>query len=263
MKTTICILLLASLVTCLCFYSLPLAAQETKSQMYLVGCDVVNPSMETKRYQTVKEQLAFFDKYKWPYPWSVYATNDYCYYYLIPVNDFTDIGNVFNAWTEVLGRAGNEWKALYAKYFGVVQSTSFFVLSSTPELSYVPTSPRLKPGEGNLVIIDAWYATLGKEEEFEKHMKEVVALMKKRNITDRWDAFVGGIGTEQPLYAFAARDTNMADFWTHNAEMWKALGKEGNTLFDQLQACTRKREWKFAWYQPELAYTPKEKKQVK
>jgi hypothetical protein len=263
MKTTISILLLAGLVTCLCFCSLPLAAQVTKSQMYLVGCDVVNPSMETKYLQTVKEQVAMFDKYKFPYAWSVYATNDYCYYYLFSVNDFTDIGNVFNAaLPEFAGRAGNEWKALYAKFSGVVQSTSFFVLTFTPELSYIPTSPRLKPGVGNVVIIDAWYAMVGKEEEFENHIKELFALMKKRNITDGWNAFVGGIGTEQ-LYAFVTRDTSMADFWTHNAEMWKTLGKERSALIDQLKACTRKREWKFAWYQPELGYTPKEKKQTK
>jgi hypothetical protein len=263
MKKRICILLLAGLVTCLCFYSPPLAAQQTKSQMYLVGYDVVNPSMTTKYYQTVKEQVMLFDKYKWPYPWSVYATNDYCYYYLIPVNDFTDIGNLFNATTEFLGRASTEWKAVYAKFVGVVQSSSFSVFTLTPELSYVPTSPRLKPGEGNFVILDVWYVTVGKEEEFENHIKDLVALMKKRNITDRWDALVGGIGTEQPLYEFVAHDTTMADFWTHNAEMWKALGKEGSTLFEQLQACTRKREWKFEWYQPELSYTPKEKRQAK
>jgi hypothetical protein len=262
MRTPIVILLLAGLVACLCFHGSPLAAQGLKSQMYLVGCDVVNPSMDTKYRQTAKEQVALFDKYKYSYPWSAYATNDYSYYYLMPVNDFTDIGNSFNALAEFVGKAGNEWKALYAKYFGVVQSTSFFVLTLTPELSYVPTSPRLKPGEGNFVIIDEWYATVGKEEEFENHIKDLVALMKKRNITDRWDAFVGGIGTEQH-YAFVARDTNMADFWTHNAEMWKALGKEGGPLFDQLQACTRKREWKFAWYQPELSFSPIEKKQAK
>lgn len=78
MKATIPILLLVALATCLCFYSLPLAAQVTKSQIYLVACDIVNPSLETKYYQTVKEQLGLFDKYEYPYPWSVYATNDYC-----------------------------------------------------------------------------------------------------------------------------------------------------------------------------------------
>ena len=263
MKTSISVLLLAALVTCLCVYAPSLTAQEKKSQMYFVGCDVVNPYMDSKYDTTVKEQVALFDKYKWPYPFSVYATNDYCYYYLTPVKDFTEIGNSFKAAEELIGKAGIEWKAIYAKFTGVVQSTTFSVFTFTPELSYTPASPRLKQGEGNFVIIDEWYALVGKEEDFENHIKELVALMKKRNVTAEWDAFVGGLGTEQPLYAFAARDTNMADFWAHNADMWKALGKEGGTLFDKLQACTRKHEWKFAWYQPELSYTPKEKNQPK
>jgi hypothetical protein len=263
MKTHISARLLAGLVPCLCFYSLPLAAQAPKSQMYVVGCDVVNPSMEAKYYQTVKEQLALFDKYDWPYTWSVYGTNDYCYYYMMPVKDFTDVGKLLNAFADVAAKGGAEWKTMYGKYVGAIQSSSMFVLTSAPELSYVPTSPRLKPGEGNIVILDIWYATVGKEEEFENHTKQVFALAEKRNITSAWNAFVGGLGTEQPVYVFAARDTTMVSFWAANADMWKALGKEGSTIMDQMQGCTRKREWKFAWYQPGLGYAPKEKRQPK
>jgi len=263
MKTPISIVLLAGLVTCLCLYSPPLAAQQSKAQMYLVGCDVVNPSMTPKYYEIVKEQVRLFDKYKWPFAWSVYAANDYSYYYLIPVNDYADIGNFYTALAEFAGRAGTEWTSLYARFAGVVQSTTFFVLTQTPELSHIPASPGLKTGEGNFAILDAWYATIGKEEEFESHMKDLVALMKKHNITDRWDALVAGVGAEQGLYEFVAHDTSMVDFWIRNEKMWNALGKEGSTLFAQLQSCTRKREWKFEWYQPELSFTPKEKRQPK
>jgi hypothetical protein len=84
----------------------------------------------------------------------------------------------------------------------------------------------------------------------------MMAICQKKNVRDSWNCYAGSLGVEQPVYIFAGSDKDEATFLEHNAAMWKLLGKDVTDVYNKMMALCRKREYKRAWYQPELSYSP-------
>lgn len=233
------------------------SAQEAESQMYLLFDCVVKPLADAKLYDALKEMVAFYSKHAFPYAWSVYATNDYHYQYLIPIKGYADLATFFKTDEEIMTKAAAEYQALLEKFNDTYDSYEFQVYMFRPDLSLIPTKPYYKPEETNFVALDIWSVVPGKEQEAEKLSKELMALCQKKEVRDTWYCYAGSLGVEQPVYVFAGPDKDEAAFIAHNAEMWKLLGKDVTELYNKMIALCRKREHKRAWYQPELSYSPK------
>jgi len=255
MKSKISCGLLMVLLVVLC--SGLASAQTEKSQMYLVYDCWVKPLADAKLYDALKEMTAFYAKHAFPYSWSVYATGDYHYNYLIPISGYADIDKFFKTDEEIMTKAAAEYQALLEKFKDTYDSYEFQVYTFRPDLSITPAKPYYKPEEMNFVALDSWSFIPGKEQEAEKLTKEMVALCQKKNVRDSWYCYAGSLGVEQPVYIFAGPDKDEAGFISHNAEMWKLLGKDVTDVYNKMMAICRKREYKRAWYQPELSYSPK------
>lgn len=233
------------------------SAQQAKSQMYLVYDCIVRPSADAKLYDALKEMTAFCTKHAFPYSWSVYATDDYHYYYLIPIDGYADIEKYFKTEEQTMSNAAVEYQALMEKFKDTNESYEFQVYTDRPDLSYISAHPYYKSEEMGFVELDIWSFVPGKEREAENLCKEFFALCNKKNIRDTWYCMAGTLGVEQPVYAFVCHDKNEGEFIKHNAEMWKLLGKDVDDIWNRLLAICRKRESKREWYQPELSYSPK------
>jgi hypothetical protein len=233
----------------------PAPAQEKKSQMYLVEEILVKPSVDAAFMDLEKEAIALCQKLKWPYPWTCYAADDYRYFFLTPVANLAEVDSYYKAAAEFFAKSGADFKPLMDRFSELVEYDRYFILTYSPEFSLIPEKPRFKPGETDFFFFDIWYIKPGKEAESEKLNKEFMALVRARGVQDTWYCFVGGLGTEQPVYYMAGPDT-LVDFFKHNAEMWKLLGKEAGELQKKMLALCRRRESAMVWYTPELSYTP-------
>jgi len=245
--------LVFALVFGLCLGVAP--AQEKKSQMYLVEEILVKPSADAAFYELEKEAIALCQKLKWPYGWRGYYTDDNKYYFVMPIANLAEVDSYYKAAAEFFAKSGAEFKPLMDKFSGLAEYDRYFILTFMPEFSLIPDKPRYKPGETDFFYFDIWYIKPGMESEFEKFGPEFAAFSKKKGVKDTWYCLVGGLGTEQPVYYMAGPD-KMVDFFKHNVEMWKLMGKEASDIQQKMLLLCRKRESVMAWQLPELSYTP-------
>jgi len=261
MKSKVSIILMVCFVVSLCALTTLAQAQEQKAQLYVVWDIVVKPSKVGDFEAASKEEVALYAKYKFPYAWSVSRTSDYHYYYLIPVENFAAIDNIFKAFDKVAKMAGEEYKEMLDKFIGTYEYVQPSVYSLNYELSFFSEKQKEKAGEENFVFFDIFYFKTGKEKEVEKLMKEMIALVEEKGAAEAqsWYCYQGIMGAETPVYLYTARAKNAIDFYTQNAKMWDLLGEESGELYRKIMANVRKREPKNGWYRPDLSYIPKEK----
>lgn len=231
------------------------SAQEKKSQMYLVEEVLVKPSADAAFYDLQKENVAMCQKHKWGTPWTCYAADDNRYFFVMPIASLADVDNYYREAGEFFAKNGAEFKPLLDKFSQLAEYDRYFILTYRPEFSLIPEKPRFKPGETDFLFFDIWYIIPGKEMEVETILSaDFMALAKNKEVRDSWYCLVGGLGTEQPVYYMAASDT-LVDFFKHNAEMWKLLGKEAGDMQKKMLTYCRKRDSLMVWYTPELSYT--------
>lgn len=261
MRGKISVFLMAGLVIGLCALTTLAKAEEQKAQLYMVWDMVVNPSTVGEYEAATKEEVALYAKYKCPYAWSVFRTSDNHYYFLMAMENFAAIDNIFKAFDKVEKMAGEEYQEMLDLFAGTYEYIQPSVYSLNYELSLFSEKQKEKAEEENFFFIDIFYIKTGKEKEVEKLMKEMSALLEEKGAAEvqSWYCYQGIMGAETPVHYMVARAKNPIDFYTQNAKMWKSLGEEGDSLYQKLMNLLRKREHKQGWYCPDLSYTPKEK----
>ena len=244
-----------------CLNVLPTLAQDTerKTELWINYDMVVKPSMVNECEAVVKDMVAKDTKYKLGYQYYTVSTEDFHYSFKVQLENYGDFDNYLKAWNVVATKMGVEQhQALYNRFAGTYESYSVDAAYRRYDLSYSPENPRLKWVENNFVVTDYFYIKAGKEEEFEKVMKELIALIKSKNIPEMFQAYVVAIGPDMPVYFVQLRGKSASDFWIHNEKMWEILGKEGELLFGKMKSLARKRDLRQGWYRPNLSYIPEE-----
>jgi len=215
---------------------------------------LVKPSMEARFWEAVKEELAFYAKNNFPYPWKTYAAEDGLAYFVYPLKDLADIEKLDKAEAEVTSKDG--FQAIMAKFEGTFEYYKFMTFDLKPELSMIPENPYFPPKEMNFLCLDIWTLDPGKAAEAEKNFREMTPMIKKKGVRDTIYCLDGGLGTEKPVYVYAGLDKDETEFIKHNAEMWKLAGTDISELYKKCVSMLRKRETRRLWYQAELSYTP-------
>jgi hypothetical protein len=236
-----------------------LSAQKPESRMFLIVDCTVKPSMETKFWETAKEEVAYYGKNGYPHAWKAYVGDDGHYYFVYPVKGLADIDEVTKASREIQAKDVAGYKALSAKYTGAYESYKIMTFTFRPELSFLPENPYYPPADMNFLCLDIWSFDTEKEAEAEEYLKEIIALTKKKGVRDTWYCLVGGLGTDQPVYVMAGPDKDNTEFLKHNADMWKLMGGDVDVPYNKSLSICRKRETRRLWYQAELSYTPVKK----
>jgi hypothetical protein len=252
----VCVLLFLA-VSVLAF-ALPAPAQEKKPQLYMVEDDVVKPAMVAQFEAVVKEVNAtLFKAYGWPWPFQVYATEDFHYYFLYPFESFADIDKGFGRFSEMLGKFGEQkWDALNRKMGDTTEYIKQGTVMLSPELSYSPEKPRLKPEEAKFVYWGFCYVMPGKEKDFEAQTKKIVALYQAKKISAGFKTWIGGLGTEMPFYFFSMTAKSAADMFVTDEKTTKLLDPEATALWNAMLKLMRKFESKMGTARPDLSYTP-------
>lgn len=233
-----------------------LTAQPAETPMALITDITVKPSMAGEFRAAMKAMVDFYSKHKAAYGWTAQLTEDSHCLLVSPVSDYADVGKMLKEDAALMTQDKADFAAWNEKLAATYESFTSYIVSYKPELSLLPTKPR--PSEGHTFIIyDIWSIIPGREREFEALAGEIAALAKAKGSVDAWRCLYGEIGCDQPVYFYYAVDKGPAEFWTHNAEMWKALGPDSNVIMDKMTKLLRKRGTQTSWYEADLSYMPK------
>jgi hypothetical protein len=260
MRGKISIVLMVGFVVILCSSTLLAQEEKQKAQAYYALEVVVKPSMIAEYEAAVKEVVSLNSEYNATYPWYGFSADDFHYYFFIPVENLADVDKMFKEDNKLEKKMGEEKsKEIGRRFAGTYEYVREFMLYHSPDLSYTPESPRLKPEEANYRQWIWYYIQPDKEKEFQEILKKFVTLAQSKNVIDGYNIYSGGIGMDVPAYLVAFSAKSAADFETHYEKAWELLGEEGKALMQKVIALTRERELKTGWFRPELSYLPKEK----
>ncbi|HOW85712.1 MAG TPA: hypothetical protein P5119_00955 [Candidatus Aminicenantes bacterium] len=237
------------------------AGQEKKPRLFFVEDDVVKPAMASQFEAALKETVeSVFKAYAWPWPFDVYATEDFHYYILYPFESLSEIDKGFGIWNEMLGKLGaGKWDALNRKMGETTEYVRQGTVTLSPELSYAPEAPGLKPEEVKFVYWGFCSVLPGKEKDFEEQLGKMVALYKARKVPAGFQSWIGGIGTEMPFYFYSETAKSGSDLFLMDEKVMKLIDPEATAIWSAMLKLMRKYESKMGAYRPDLSYAPSAK----
>jgi hypothetical protein len=229
-------------------------AQEKKSLLYSIEEIVVKPAMAARFEAAVKKEIEL----GYPYAFECYSTNDFHYYFLVPIENYAGIDALNKTEGEWAAKMGKEYQALMKSVEGTFEYFRSGVVRFLPELSYAPKKPRLKPQEEKFINWGLAYVEFGKEKEFADVCKQFVEICTSKGTSIGWNMFMAESGTEMPFYFWAETGKSPADYYTESERNMKKIGEEKNTeLWGKLITTLRKFEFKAGGPRPDLSKLPK------
>lgn len=258
MRSKISIFLMVSLTVSLCVLTTLAQDKEQEGRLFLIAEVVVKPSMASKYEAHVKEVLELAIKHNYPFPYNVFSTNDYHYYYAFPMKNFADMDNLFKASGEWVKQMGEErFQEMMKRTIGTYSYERFFLHRHAPDLSYMPEKPRLKPEEEKFFYWGRCFIQPGKEKEVAENFKKFASLYKDKGADMGWETYVGDIGTKMPVFYYVMYGKDAADFWGHSKKIDEIVGEEVGKIWEDTMTYLRKYDHKIGMYRKELSYTPK------
>ncbi|MFQ5604093.1 MAG: hypothetical protein ACE5HS_12580 [bacterium] len=258
-KPTLFPILVAVLVGLL---ALPVFAQDEKptGQLYSIHEDIVKPSMVAQYESAVKDYVAEFVKHKIAFPYmQSSSTNDFHYFYLVPLENFADLDKIKKAGEEFDKKLGEEKRQEFDKRFaGTYEYHQDLIARMSGEYSYQPEAPRLKPEEATFLHWTYLYIKAGKEKEANEIARQYKALYASKKIADGYNLYIGEMGTEMPLFVVVSWAKSASDFFTQQEKIKEMLGEEGQALAAKAMAVTRKFVQKTGRSRPDISYMPEE-----
>jgi hypothetical protein len=227
-------------------------------QRYLVyECVSSAENAEAFEAGMVKE-IALYSKYGLPFGWAAYSTDDYRYFFMIPIENSGSIDKINAAFEEAAKKAGAEYKELEKTFTGTYDHMSLNVIARHPKLSFAPEKPRVPGDQAEFYHWSFFYIKPGYEDKIMELAKEFLELCKAKGAVDAYNFFVGELGRDLPIALSAGWDGNvsMEDLERNNEEFWKTLGEEGKALWAKGETYCRKVENIFGRYRPDLSLIP-------
>ena len=259
MKTKVTIILVAGFVASLFYLTVLAQTEEKKPQLFAVSEDIVYPSKFMEYEAGVKKWLDFYAKYKFPHPVTVYRTDDYRYYFLIPIEKLSDIDDFEKYFDEVKKKAGKEIEELEKLFDGTYESTTFGVVVLRTDLSYSPEKPRVKTEDINFIWWNYYYIKVGEEKEAEEIAKEWQALWKSKKIADYFNVYQPILWSDLPAMVAAGGAKSKADYYSHMEKNIEKMGAEYVALSKKTMDGCRKYEQRTGTILRELSYVPPKK----
>jgi hypothetical protein len=251
MKTKVTLLLAAGLLIGLCASTGVAQTEEPASELYAIWEMVVNPSKVDQYEENQKEWAILYKDH--PYKWWVTSTDDLHYHYGFLLKDFSDADALFKAFEEHYQKLGARAEELERSGAGTVVSTHAAMWRLNNQLSYAPENPRLKEEEIDFFRLHYLYFQGGTEAKAAEIFKKWKDLYARKNVPDAYSVWVGGFGTDEPVYIVVFSGKNAADYYTQSGERRKLLGGEQDALWQETSAIIRKMERKNGRPRPELA----------
>jgi hypothetical protein len=266
MKSKNCYLLSMGCVVLAGLLVLPVftKAQELKAQAYLMTEYVVKPYMAKEFEAATIEEIGLFAGINFPYGGAAYCTEDWHYYFFIPIGkDAASLEKYGAAMTEAVAKLGENYETLLKRMAGAYEYHREMIVYLRPDLSYTPAESNIKPGESNYVFFEFAYILPGKEKEFEAFCKEEAAQCRKIGLRIGNITYQGEFGTDNPFYVLTMIARTQADTFAEEERLMKILSPEElgelKATSDKGPSFFRKLEIRRGYSLPGLSYTPRAK----
>ena len=250
--------LLPALFVC-CLIIHPLDAQEPHKQMWFQWDDLVYPAKVSEYIEAAKAVNEFLKEQDYPYPMYAYSSDDFHFYYTMPISSYAAIDTMQMIWGKIFEKVGEEKMApLWKAFIGTQEYGRNRIYVHRPDLSYHSESDYLGDKEANFRSVYINYPMYGMGLKFEEVMKKWIDLHTSKNSEFTYDIFEVVMGDEDPCYFFISRAENAASYYARNMEVWGIIGEEGRQLQKEMFSLLRKVDPKHLWYRKDLSYIPGE-----
>jgi len=256
MRCRVLALFLVSVLICLTVPSLTAQETEKMPELYLVEIAVVKPGMVEKHDAALKKMVEMCTEFGYPHPWYAYATSDFHYYYVFPIEGMSGMEKIFSDWNKVVqGFGEKEFYKFYQKYSATNDYYEYHIVRYRPELSYLKeeeTSQMLP-----FVMWGFTYIIPGKENEMEDLFKKWVTLYKENDFPYGFETYTVQMGGEMPMIFYVERAKTAAHLFTMGDKIYEIAGKEVEALWMETLKLCRKYENKMGLFRSDLSYMPK------
>jgi hypothetical protein len=239
--------------------ALPSAAQlppPTQGQVFIYHEELAEPGKLAEYEQTTKELAAAAAEHHMtgvPFNWMALEMNDLSYGFIVPIQDFSDIGKVPQGFAALASKMGDKFGALMQRASSTVRSYNEFLIQERPDLSYKPAKPRLKESEQTAFRVDTYYVQPGKEAEAEKISREWAQALTRIGFGDGFTVYQGLSGNDLPIFAVVIPGKSAADIAEHSAALDKALGAAAQDLQARTMAIVRHFDSQYGVLRPDLS----------
>jgi hypothetical protein len=229
----------------------------SQGQVFMYHEELAEPGKLAEYEQTTKEMVAAATEHHMtalPFNWTVLQMDNLSYGFLVPIQDFADIGKVPQGFAALAGKMGAEkFESLMRRASVTMRSYNDFLIQERPDLSYKPAKPRLTPEEMTAFRIDTYYVRPGNEAGVEKIAHEWAQAMTRIGFGDGFTVYQGLSGNDLPVVAVVIPGKSAADIAGRSDALDKALGAAGQDLRMRTMALMRRFESHYGVLRPDLS----------
>jgi len=242
------------------FFSLTimlLAQHGDKDQLYFVHEDIVKPDMYEKYEEASKGFVDLFKELKVPRMSRASMTNDLRYFYITPIDSYSDIDKSQKEWEQVLKNApeGAMEKA-YAKFEGCYDIHKDYIVKYKDALSYWPDEPRISNEEIKYLNWGFYWFKDGSGKKVTGIAKKFKQAYLDNDIKDGFSIYTSDLGMDRNLWIVVNFGKSEEDFYKQQAINSEKLKESVKDLRKELRSVMLKYEEANGWRRPDLSYYP-------
>jgi len=259
MRKKVSLVLVAVFLLGFCLLVTHVRAQESKPQLYVVWDVIVYPDKFMEYEAGMVEAIKFYTKHDFPWGWAAYRTDDFHYYFLMPIENMAQIDKFFEYGKKMQQTAGSEYMAMAEGMLGTYESETLGVVLMRTDISYIPENPRVASEDMTFFEYSYYYLKPGMEMEAEKLAADWHAYFKSQDIKNGFNIFTSIMWADQPLWVVTTGYQNKADYHAQAAKMAASAGEDYLALAKKTMDGCRMYERRTGVLIPEMSYVPKKK----
>jgi hypothetical protein len=235
-------------------------AQEVpKDQLYLVREEVARVDMWDQYESTSKQWVEMMTTGGLDIPYlRASQREDGHYYYLIPLNSFSDIDKMPGIFGSAIEKVGKEkWAEFMVENEGSMVTHRDYVVLWSAEYSYVPKEPRLKTEDTKFIHWMYFHFKLENRKELLAILKEWKKLYEDKNIKNGYSIWIVELGLDNNMMVLTESFKDGADFYTSQKEDNALMEAEASALWSKMAPFLTSVENKYGSPRPDLGYVKK------
>lgn len=232
------------------------AAAAQTAPLLFVHEEIAKPSRIADYEKTTKELVAMLRGADIPFYFNVSSSNDFHYYYYLPMNSFGDVDKIMQTFmTDLPKKAGaDKVQSLMRRGGETMEYTRDWILVRREDLSYNPATPRVPADRAAYAQYDFYFLEPGTEDMVDGIANAWKAASKEANVPDGFTVYQAAVGGDLPMVVVVLnRAMTATDVVAAGAKNMELLGDKGRTLVGKTMANVRRIETKYVRYRPDLS----------
>jgi hypothetical protein len=223
-------------------------AQQPAPANFVVFEEMVSPSDLAAFNKAQQQAVDLWKKHKFELPVSCYATDDNIFYWVIPIENFGSIDDIFAKSYAITKKMTDEDGFDGDKVFRDLSTTRTRVIMSLPDLSYHPSGNAKQSAAKNYVEWTFCSMRQGHEKEAADAVKKYIEFYKKVNEPYEWEMYMVTLGYDTPMWILKTRAESPEAMRKLENDLYKKYGKELDAMWNEFILHVRKIDNKTGWY---------------